>query len=190
MEQQQEHYPIDHSLLGNNTVYIKCEFRGAHQNYAICLNVNKAQDEGRRTPDDYCFKDIKDGRCYAAKMREEELAAGHTLYYKPRVKIDVPPAPKTYTVPSTVKASSGYKRGFEHAGSVLGKESAPTPKVIKPVASKSPVIVKNDDVMDLGALVSQMAKDHQDVPKQEVVEAPAESMLEKARRIREQRGNI
>ena len=53
-----EIYPLEASLGGNNTVYIACEHRGCRQNYAICLNILKAYQEGRRKPDDYCSSEI------------------------------------------------------------------------------------------------------------------------------------
>ena len=188
MEHQTEHFPLDHSLKGNNTIYVACDHRGAQQNYAICLNVNKAYDEGRRAPEDYCSKEIKNGKCYASHMRQEELAAGHTLYYKPRKVVEVKPVePKAYIVPIGADKTDGYKRGWSHAGAVLGKKETDVPKAIqrpKPVAAKP----KNEP-MDMAAVVSMMAKEAATAPAV-VAEPKPESMLEKARRIREQKGNI
>ena len=184
-----EIYPLEASLGGNNTVYIACEHRGCRQNYAICLNILKAYQEGRRKPDDYCSSEIGRNLCQAKKMRAEEEAAGHALYFKPRAKVEVkaPEAPKSYIVPSSIKSSEGYKRGYSHAGAVLGKKDKPAP--IKSTPAPKPVAPK---VMDMGDVVSQMAREHAAGVKADPIppKPREETMLEKARRLREQaRGN-
>jgi hypothetical protein len=182
-------YSLEDSLKGNNTVYIPCEFRQCRQNYAICLNIHKAYKEGRRKPDDYCTTEIAKGICPALKMRQEEIEAGHALYYIPRKEVVVPERPKTYIVPVSVKDSPGYKRGYDAAGDTLTGKTPVKQRTVQPIQPPKP---KKLEAMDMAGVVSQMAKEHSEKTVENVKsvvtlsEPKVESMLEKARRIREE----
>lgn len=186
-------YPVESSLRGDNTEYVKCEFRARQQNYAICLNTLKAFNEGRRKEGDVCCSEIKKKICPALKMREEELAAGHTLYYTPRVKVEVAPVvARTYETPQSVKRTDSYQRGYSSAGDVIrGKPDKLTPVSAKRAPAAS--VAKKSEIFDgdMASVVSQMAKDHAAgivEEKKVVVVKPSESLVDKTRRLREERG--
>lgn len=190
-------YPIEKSLGGDNTTYVACEYRDRQQNYAICLNVIKAYDEKRRKSDDVCCSEIKKMICPALKMRQEELLAGHTLYYTPRKKVEVvaKAVEGVFVTPDHIKRTESYQRGWNHAGSVINNkaDSTITSKRSVKALEPKPVVKKVESVIDgsMASVVSQMARDHAAgvvEAKKEVTETRPETMLEKARRIREQRG--
>ena len=195
MSEEKTTYPIDSSLGGDNTCYVACEFRARQQNYAICLNVIKAYDEKRRKADDICCSEIKKKICPALKMREEEISAGHTLYYIPRKKAEAiaKPVEQIFITPEHIKRTDGYQRGWSHAGNVIGRND--NNKVV-PIVRKPQVVkpaVKQVEIHDgsMASLISQMAKDHAagvvEVKKEVVQSVKVETVLEKARRLREQR---
>lgn len=186
-------YPVEHSLRGDNTVYVPCEFRARQQNYAICLNVIKGYDEKRRKEDDICCSEIKKKICPALKMREEELAAGHTLYYVPRIKVTVAPIDenRAYVTPEYLKCTDSYQRGYSHAGNVIHGKTETVVKIKRPIVVASVVKKAEFDNGDMASIVSQMAREHvaKAVEVKEVVDVvKTESVLERARRIRESRG--
>lgn len=201
-------YPLESSLLGNNTIYRHCEHIDGMKNYAICLNTIKAFNEGRRKPDDLCSKEIKNKTCPALKMRQEEIEAGHALYYVPRVQVEVKPVEeKFYATPERIKCTDSYRRGYASAGAVLGKNDASrtsTPRQkVAPIVKSAP----KSDVIDAGsmaAVVSQMVRDHSEgkleimpekIEKKPDVKQDAipeqkrnvETLLEKAKRLRAER---
>lgn len=184
-------YPVEKSLGGDNTTYVACEYRDRQQNYAICLNVIKAYDEKRRKSDDVCCSEIKKMICPALKMRQEELLAGHTLYYIPRKKVEVVAVvERVFVTPDHIKKTDSYQRGWNSAGSIINNKSEPAK--VSPRRIEVKPVAKIEAVMDgsMASVVSQMAREHAAgvvEVKKEVVTRP-ETMLEKARRIREQRG--
>lgn len=187
-------YPLEYSLLGTNTVYIACESVGRRCNYAICANILKAMDEGRRKPDDPCSREIKNNLCEAKVMRAEEVEAGYAIHYAPRVD-SVPTDPdEPKKDPLMVdRSSEGFKRGWGSAGKVVRKQPG---KVVQskpsPVKMPTKLVTKTKDVTDFGSAVSQAMKEEivQPVkaaqPKIEQVTPPIKkkSALERARRIR------
>lgn len=187
-----ESYPIEFSAKGNNTHYVPCEFRARSQNYAICLNVIKAYNEGRRKGDDVCCSEIKREVCPAFLMQRQEIEAGHTLYYVPRVQVEVAPVvARSYITPESVKRTDSYKRGWDSAGGTINDKSnsackntakriATKPSSVERTVEKKPVVYDGG----LGSVVSEMAREHQ----AKSSDIKAESVLEKARRIRESRG--
>jgi len=174
---EQTQYPLEYSMRGDNTLYIGCESRGARQNYAICLNVIKAQNEGRRKQEDYCYKEIKCKSCQALKMRQEEMDAGYALHYAPRKKVEVKPQSQQSGImpASSAKDSEGYRRGFEYAGKMMGKDKSPATK--QKVESR-PEAKPTAPVMDIAGVVSQMAREH-------AASKAEPTALDRARQLRE-----
>ncbi len=196
-------YPIEASMRGDNTIYVQCELQGCHKNYAICLNTIKSWENGKRKSDDYCSPEIKNKTCPALKMKAEEQAAGHALYYTPRVKVEVKPVTtEVYQTPTYMKQTESYQRGYKGAGAVIKGVSSSdritaTPTrgaVLNTSTQKTPA--KSDVINgDLSSVVSQMAKEHyaaKEVKKIEIVEDKpvVESVLDRARRLREQRMKV
>ncbi|MBE0438019.1 MAG: hypothetical protein IBX56_19750 [Methylomicrobium sp.] len=202
-EQQDEKYPLELSLKGSNTIYVGCEFRSCRQNYAICLNIIKAVKEKRRKPEEECCSEIKRGICPALKMRKEEVEAGYALYYKPRA-----PAPviekkgntSFFSNSNFSKSDPSYQRGWNHAGSVIrGDKKDSVSKVRLTQKSESVVIErlapKSQNAMSFSdAISSAMKSEIEDKvarpEKKTKAAAPpekSESLLEKARRMREER---
>jgi len=208
MNEQEEKHPLEFSLKGNNTIYVGCEFRAFRQNYAICLNVIKAYEEGRRKLEEECCSEIKRGVCPALAMRKEEVEAGYALHYKPRA-----PAPEVKKEEKVIFQSSNYtqkdpnyQRGWNHAGSVINgaKNKSIKSVPIAPLAQNKRFTadvearVKSDNLSFSDAISSAIKSEIGDTKNQqkqkelvekEIKETPIkqESLLEKARRLREQK---
>jgi len=185
-------YPLNFSLRGDNTVYIGCEHRGCRQNYAICMNIHKAKDEGRRKPQDQCSKEIDAGQCQAAVMRQEEIAAGHAIHYKPRESATpVDPDLSIKKDPMMIDRNSpGFKRGWNNVGIVKNGGSKSSQIKRKPTPVKNKLVSEPVDVSDFSSAVSQAMKT--EVVKSEIEVTPdqpvhKESALERARRLRAER---
>lgn len=204
-EQQDEKYPLELSLKGSNTVYVGCEFRSCRQNYAICLNIIKAVKEKRRKPEEECCSEIKRDICPALKMRKEEVEAGYALYYKPRA-----PAPVIEKKDNTSffsnsdfsKSDPSYQRGWSHAGSVIrGDKKDSVPKARLAQKSESVVVERlepksqSQNAMSFSDAISSAMKSEiegegiRPKKKAKAITSPvkSESLLERARRLREER---
>lgn len=187
MQNENDIYPLEFSLKGNNTIYVNCEHRGCQQNYAICCNILKAREEGRRKSEDACSREIDKNICEAKKMRAEEISAGHAIYYKPRQV-----APPIQPVERQEKGSS-YKIDYQSSSYRRGLGTYKTPVNPGPKVVKSVESLKSkpkEDVTDFSASISKALKEQMSAPvvKQEPVaekiEPPKqESVLEKARRL-------
>ncbi|MBW2710041.1 MAG: hypothetical protein JRD04_12410 [Deltaproteobacteria bacterium] len=186
-------YPLEYSLRGDNTIYVACESVGRRCNYAICTNILKAMDEGRRKPEDPCSREIKSNQCEAKVMRAEEVEAGYAVHYTPRVDNPKPvDIDKPRKDPLLVdRNSEGFKRGYMAV--VASTSKKPKTKISNKGSGFTPIkmpvkkaSVKPDDIQDFSSAISQEMKEEIVAPKQEKVIQPVkkESALERARRIR------
>jgi hypothetical protein len=80
------HFPASASAGGDNAYYLKtCATLERPAAYAACLSRLSEIDAGssnERTAE--CAKSLREGRCVAAGMREQEQLAGAALFYFPR----------------------------------------------------------------------------------------------------------
>jgi len=168
MIEENQTYPIDKSMGGKNAYAFWCEIHEQRRNYGVCLWLKDAYDAGRLDPEDPLRNDcaiaIKRGTCKALEMREEELTAGHALYYMPKREVN----PESIYKPGGDHNDINYQRGWNKVGGNREKDfdlpDAPGPKVIKGVAKKP-----EDDYgvqqMDMSAVVNAVAeKDKQQKP--------------------------
>lgn len=134
-ETEPEFWPVEKSRSGTNAFYHFCPIRGAQQNYGLCMHILHAIDEGRVGNDSFvdCQRACTRRDCDALKMRDEEIKAGHALYYKPRTNINpVNSRPEKEAQESALIVSSGkydlnnpsYARGWHSVGS--GTKSGPS----------------------------------------------------------------
>ena len=112
----------------------------------MCLK--SSYDEGRLNPDEPggCANAMRRGNCNAYKMREEEIAAGKSLYFTDAIVIEA--------ANSTVdKGSEGYQRGWAQVGASLGKGDKMPQSTYKRVEIQSrPVERKDDGMFNTGAI--------------------------------------
>ena len=118
---------LEESSRMNNGKVIHCEKVDKHQKYAICLmNYQVGLPNNFEQSFAECRPHLRCGECPAMKMRKEEIAAGHALYYE-QVEGD-PFQPKTKPDPSPKfskidKSSYSYLRGRYGPNSPQAKEA-------------------------------------------------------------------
>lgn len=180
-EQETEIFGIDASTDGRrNSFTLTCPTLGQSMNYAACLwRQNVLAAPNVKTPADWsaCDSAGKCGNCRAMQMREEELIAGRSIYFRSRETIlkglrqarewvmpsfgsrkPAPPAPKPAThVLDGVGSAPTYADAVEHLARTAAAPAAPEPRVI-PIAPAVPI--------------------------QQAVALPGESPLAMARRLR------
>lgn len=116
--------PIEASMSGRNSVYRFCEQRGQSVAYAVCLHtIRRIEDNTLPTEIAVeCQRGYCHNNCVAKKMKAEEVAAGHALYFIPRPRHITDPAPaeerKTGAVSSGKydMSNPGYARGWAMGG--------------------------------------------------------------------------
>lgn len=134
-------YPVEASTGGNNAHCVRCS-AGYSGSYCVCLHKIAAIGRGMPTSNPDCDVAIKNRTCEAIHMREQEISAGHAIYFVDRnkqrafyeelAKRQAPPAAKKFgdniTKPSFAKTPSNYvPREF------VDDRQAPKPTV-RPVA--------------------------------------------------------
>lgn len=87
MNQKINTLPIEMSASGSNAYYCEfCNFGGHRPAYSACLG--RINSEGKISSNySDCKVAIQRRHCPALEMREEELAAGHAIYYTDRAEI-------------------------------------------------------------------------------------------------------
>ena len=141
--QKQPDYPVEKSMMANNTTYIGCDVRGGRHNYAVCLHTIKAFEEERLAKNSFseCQRAIVGGYCPAKNMREEERKLGVAKYYQPRkevISVKVDTGAVIASSGSVNRNSDSYKRGY---GLLDSKKKKSKPALSKSAASsrKAPV---------------------------------------------------
>lgn len=192
-----EVYPITASEGGNNAHYHFCAIRGASQNYAVCLHILKAREEDRIKKDEFvdCQRACLRNDCDAMTMREAERAAGHALYYTPRIVRN--PMNGTRTTEEAQRdalkvrshnydmSNASYARGWAMAGGDKPLPSAGKPSV-KPIAK--PAAKKKSGYIEEGFadVVNAISADKPITPAKPATEAlkplPGETPLQFAKR--------
>lgn len=83
-----EHHGPERSFNGANAYYFECSVIGHRPSYFVCLHKNQVFAEKGALPEFAveCEKAIAAKRCVAAQMREEELLAGRSIYFAPRIQ--------------------------------------------------------------------------------------------------------
>lgn len=136
--------PPTASEWGKNSLTHKCESAtgpGGTNSVNVCMNVVKAVTEGRLKDANFpkCHAAIADGTCTAMIKRQEEVEAGHAIYYKEYL-------PRDYTggytqTPAKKKEpdrnSESYKRGWNSVGK---NRELDVPEEKKPAKNSSPVV--------------------------------------------------
>ena len=83
-------YSLEKSFSGSNAFYIQdCATAGNTAAYCACLKKGMDHQNGRlATMYSQCGDAIDRNSCKAARMRREEVAAGHALFYISRARIN------------------------------------------------------------------------------------------------------
>ncbi len=119
-----EKLPISASAGGDNTHCVGCEVYGGFRHYAVCLKIitlfKKAQPSWSNPE---CNIAIQQGKsqCPAYKMRLEEQAAGHAIYFQAREKI----SPQINFVEKDPSDISRYDPRWPIAKKMLEGEESP-----------------------------------------------------------------
>lgn len=139
--------PIDASMSGRNSVYQFCGARQQQASYAVCLHTIEKIKAGTLSRDllTECQRAYVGGYCPAKKMREQEEAAGHALFFIPRPRHITDPVTKSIVSGAAVSSgkydmsSASYARGWAIGGSDgynPDKESKKPKRVVPPPAPK------------------------------------------------------
>jgi len=164
--------------LGNNHT-MWCDKHDQRRHYGACIWQVEAYDEDRLETGEHndCANAMCAGNCVAKKMREEEIAAGHAIYFREKNVVN-----KHESVVNTVKNDS-YKRGWNQVGSSAGKtddnyEVAGIPRaVVKRIErhSDSAPIVKTVDMADV--ITKAVAEESKKISMAEFVKMKREVIL-------------
>jgi hypothetical protein len=162
--------PPQASRAGKNRYYITCDKVGHSRHYGICLFTLEAFERGQKLTEEPCVKAMIDGTCPALKMRQEELDAGHAIYYiepDPKLAIDPKDAQRERNAVShsTVNRNSpSYLRGFNGPSAKTIKTVAPAPT---PVAKKP----AHDGIVEFDAskLVNKILTDEKAGPTEDEI---------------------
>jgi hypothetical protein len=78
--------PLEASATGANRYMLACPALGQRMSYAACLNRLQTIKTGVGVPKDWseCDRACTARQCPAQHMREDEVVAGHALYFVPR----------------------------------------------------------------------------------------------------------
>ena len=78
-------FPITASEGGDNMHVVPCDVYQGRRHYAVCLRILNRKNSGDALLwEADCNAAIACGNCPAAGLREQELQAGHALFYEPR----------------------------------------------------------------------------------------------------------
>jgi len=179
-------HPVEKSRSGQNAYYHFCHIRGAQQNYAVCMHILAAIDDGRIGEDSFvdCQRACTRGDCEAKKMRAEEQAAGHSLYFKQRTNLNpLNSRPEREAQDKALVVSSGkydmsnpsFARGWNMAGG--GSEKSGKAPASKNTSGGTPVTPKPTPPKPKSGFIQEgMA----DLVNAIVSEQPAKAALPKA----------
>lgn len=175
-------YPPSASAGGDNAYYLKtCKTLERPASYAACLSRLSDIDAGQtneRTME--CAKSLREGRCVAAGMREQEHLAGAALYFFPRN------SSKPY-LPVKVAGDFGIEITNLTDPALIPKSHQPRPIVVP----KKPVSVL--DTIDTGTYAdainapapAAVMKPKQPITKDDLAKLalPGESLIDTAKRL-------
>ena len=183
----EKHVSLSDGWSGRNRHKIFCEMVSSYRHYGVCAHLIGAYDAGRLVPEDVqgdCANAMKHGNCKAVAMRNEEIEAGHAIYYKsPRIR-ENPLDDDTKPVDTN---SESYKRGWN---AVSGGQKK------RPVKPRGEASLKHDrvtvDAGDYAAAINTAmhatntatADDDGKAEQATLVRKPGETMLEFARRLK------
>ena len=134
---------VDESKGVSNRHSFWCDEYQQRRFYRTCMCLKDAYDAGRLNPDEAgqeCAQSMRRGNCNAYKMREEELAAGKSLYFTDAVIIEASNS-------NVDKGSEGYQRGWAQVGASLGKGDKIAKNVERRFAPSPKTSVEKDDGM-------------------------------------------
>lgn len=84
-----EEYSVEYSASGDNAYYIpSCKSVGHRPNYASCLKRISNWIQKTGVADGACESQFECGTCPAQVMRREEMAAGKSIYFVNRLKLN------------------------------------------------------------------------------------------------------
>lgn len=137
-----EKLPISASAGGDNIHCVGCEVYGGFRHYAVCLKIITLFKQGQPSwSNPGCNIAIQQGKnhCPAYKMRLEEQAAGHAIYYEQREKI----SPQVKFVEKDPSEISRYDTLWPIAYKMLKGEESPREiksqrqaKIVKPKSTE------------------------------------------------------
>lgn len=141
-------YPIEQSMSGRNSTYRFCEQRGQAVAYAVCLHTLR-RIEDNTLPAEIaveCQRGYCHNNCIAKKMKAEEVAAGHALYWEPRRTHITDPVSEEKKNASGGAVSTGkydmsnasYARGWAIGGGAGEQRDRPAPKKRPPPPPPKP----------------------------------------------------
>lgn len=185
--------PVEMSQSGRNAYYQFCDARQQQVSYAVCLHTIDAYERQSLGKDQFtdCQRYLCRDECPAKHMRNEEIKAGHALYFKERPS-HVYESTKKVEVEGAVSSGKydmsnpGYARGWAMVGQRLGADDpAPKPKS-KPTRNIGPIKKKDSFVTeDMGAVLTEMVKAESEkpaavapTPSTEIKPLPGESTLD------------
>ena len=160
---------INKSTSVENRETLWCDPHQQRRFYRSCLCLRDAYDAGRIRAEDAnqdCSQAMKRGNCNAYKMRDEEIAAGKSLYFT-----DASPRTLSVANKEVDRGSEGYQRGWAQVGASLGKGDVIPKNVVKHIPIKS-VPVKDDSLfgsstIDMASIISNEVKSENRFAKQE-----------------------
>lgn len=180
--------PVTSSADGSrNSFTHSCAPTGQSMSYAACLWRLKLAEDGTKMPADWmrCVDAKNAGRCQAVAMREEELLAGKSIYFRERGLIEK----AVHAARQWVMPVFGQK--------TTEKRAAPAPAPArKPVKSSTSMLDAMGDAGSLADAVTAAASTRTDTPLEAVasqpvrpmaVALPGETPLQMARRLRLER---
>lgn len=131
---------LDKSMGNQNRHSFWCDDLQQRRMYGGCLYLVDAYQAGRISASDplsNCAIAMSREQCNALVMRQEEIDAGHALYY-----VDAKPKPEKMS--STIDDES-YQRGWNQVGRSMGE--------VQPVIARRPIapIEKRSDELNLGS---------------------------------------
>jgi hypothetical protein len=184
-------YPPSASAGGNNAYYLQtCKTLERPASYAACLSRLADIDAGRtneRTSE--CSKSLREGRCTAAGMREQEQLAGAALFFYPR-------NPSKPFLPASVAGDFGVEITNLTDQSLIPASHKPRPigteiRRPAPAAPKSTSVLDNIDAGGYAAALNAApAPKPAPVAKAPITKddlaklaKPGETMIETAKRL-------
>jgi len=176
--------PFSMSAGGDNSFHINCKDLEQQKSYAACIHIEKLS---KTDPDSLlyqdCFNAINRRSCEALKMRTEEKEAGCSLYYKKRRGVDVGH--------SKLKDDPSYAIGWNKAGGKLpalpqkqlGQKPSELATKRKPKAEAASTGIDFADVVNVMTAEAKAPP----APKTQTKTIPGESMIDRAKRIMNER---
>lgn len=153
MIEENKMQPLSASESGRNAYYLpNCEVIEHSPAYASCLDklrqIKEKKTNGRFTE---CVSAVRNGRCKAADMRQEEELKGQAVYFVARVALTIPASPNwdNYTPKSkpphqrfVVTTHSKANQGGSYADAInAAMQTLPKPVFTAPkmVAGETPI---------------------------------------------------